>query len=103
MGLNAERHAERTAVEWFADATRWYVEGHQGCACCHQQHCVFRSEWGRRIEYYCTACDFSTCHDGQSGRYFATPGEPSGAGPAVLLDSEELWVLRTVEAVREGR
>jgi hypothetical protein len=71
MGLNAER----TAVEWFEDAARWYIEGHQGCVSCGGQHCVFRSEWGARVEYYCSACDFSVCHDRQTGRYFAAAGD----------------------------
>jgi hypothetical protein len=71
MGFNKER----TPVEWFVEAARWYVEGHQGCASCGGQHCVFQSSWGHRIEYYCSACDFSTCHDRQTGRYFASPGD----------------------------
>jgi hypothetical protein len=84
MGFNVE-NAERTPAEWFAEALRWYVQGHQGCACCHAQHCVFRSEYGLRTEYYCTACDFSACHDGATDRYFATPGEP----PGLLLGEAE--------------
>ena len=43
---------QRTAEEWFAEASRWYVEGHQGCPSCHAAHCVFRSEWGARVEYH---------------------------------------------------
>jgi hypothetical protein len=58
----------RTAEEWFADVLRWYMEEHQGCPCCQGRHCVFRAEWGTRIEYYCTSCDFYAGHDRQLNR-----------------------------------
>jgi hypothetical protein len=70
----------RTASEWFAEATRWHVQGHQGCPRCHAQHCVFRSEHGARVEFHCTACDFSVCHDGQTGLSFAALGEEALLG-----------------------
>ena len=69
-----------TADQWFAEASRWYVEGHQGCPSCHGAHCVFRSEWGARVEYHCTACDFSACRDAESGRSFVAFGEPRTTG-----------------------
>jgi hypothetical protein len=72
---------EWTADQWFAEASRWYVEGHQGCASCHGRHCVFRSEWGSRVEYHCTACDFSACHDAQTGQSFVAFGEPRAPAP----------------------
>ena len=75
---------DSSAMKWFAQAVRAYLEGHQGCARCEAQHCVIRSEWSRRVEFYCTCCDFSTCHDGQSGRYFVDLGEPSGRAGALL-------------------
>lgn len=84
MGLNAER----TAVEWFVDAARWYVEGHQGCVSCGGQHCVFRSEWGARVEFYCSACDFSVCHDGETGHYFAAAGDGAPTGDGLLGGDE---------------
>jgi hypothetical protein len=65
----------RSPAEWFAAAARGYVEAHQGCPCCGHQHCVFRSEWGPRVEFYCSACDFSACHDRQTGRCYAAPGD----------------------------
>jgi hypothetical protein len=71
MGLNVER----TAIEWFEEAVRCYVEEHQGCASCSERHCVFRSYHGHRIEFYCHVCDFSVGHDTISGAYFAAPGE----------------------------
>jgi hypothetical protein len=67
--------AERTPLEWYREAVRSYVEDHQGCPHCGGQHCVFRSCWGQRVEYYCSACDFSTCHDAQTGLYFAVIGD----------------------------
>jgi hypothetical protein len=77
MGRDAD--VGRTAVEWFQDAVRWYVARHQGCPCCGDQHCLFRSAWGERVEYYCSACDFSAAHDRGSGSYYAVTGSPDGA------------------------
>jgi hypothetical protein len=71
----ADKLLGRTAEEWFEEAVRWYLEGHQGCPCCGGQHCVFRSQWGRRIEYYCTGCDFSVGQDTASRRCTASRGE----------------------------
>jgi hypothetical protein len=71
MGSNAER----TPLEWYEEAVRAYAEEHQGCPRCGAQHCVFGSQWGQRFEYYCSACDFSTCYDGQTGQYFAVIGD----------------------------
>jgi uncharacterized protein YdiU (UPF0061 family) len=67
--------AERTPLQWYEEAVRAYEEGHQGCPSCGTQHCVFRSQWGQRFEYYCSACDFSTCYDGQTGQYVAVIGD----------------------------
>jgi hypothetical protein len=71
MGLNSGR----TPLEWYQEAVRAYAEGHQACPQCGAQHCVFRSQWGQRIEYYCSACDFSTCRDGQTGQCVAVIGD----------------------------
>src|SRR5262245_64110564 len=92
MAPGVGRDVERSADEWFVEATRWYLEGHQGCARCHRQHCVFRSEWGLRVEYHCTACDFSAGHDTQTGLSCASMGEPPARG-GVLLCAEEWWEL----------
>jgi hypothetical protein len=86
MGLNAER----TAAEWFEIAARWYLEWHQGCPHCKKQHCVFRSDLGHRIEYYCYACDFSACHDGPTGRFFATLGNEPRLPDAIFQDTAVL-------------
>jgi hypothetical protein len=74
----------RPPSEWFERAAAWYVEGHQGCACCGGRHCVFRSEWGLRVEYYCSVCDFSACHDLRTDHYYATPGDGHGLLGMVL-------------------
>src|SRR5438046_1127728 len=99
MGAMGEPRGERTPMEWFGEATRWYLQGHQGCACCHGQHCVYRSEDGPRVEYDCTAGDFSACHDVRSGRYFAERGEGEQQS-GVLLGGEELWEARVRLGIR---
>lgn len=71
-----QRSQEQSASEWFAEASRWHVVEHQGCPHCRVRHCVFRSQWGTRVEYQCTACDFSAAQDTQTGRATFTPGEP---------------------------
>jgi hypothetical protein len=70
--------------KWFERAAAWYVESHQGCVCCGGQHCVFHTEWCQRIEYYCSVCDFSACHDLRTGHYYASPGDGRGLLGAVL-------------------
>lgn len=70
-----QRNREWSAEQWYAEAKRWYVEQHQGCPHCQTRHCVFRSQWGKRIEYQCTCCDFSTAHDHETGRYLVDAGE----------------------------
>ncbi len=67
--------SERTPWEWYQETVRAYEEGHQGCPHCGAQHCVFRSQWGARVEYYCSACDFSTSRDGATGQCVAVIGD----------------------------
>jgi hypothetical protein len=74
MGMPGE-FLGRTADDWFADALRWFFEEHQGCPCCRERHCVFRAQWGCRVEFYCTACDFSVAQDGGSKRCAAGGGD----------------------------
>jgi hypothetical protein len=75
------RHTEkRTAAEWFEAARGAYIESHQGCARCGRQHCVFRCDWGQRVEYHCTACDFSASYDEETKQAYSCDGEPAGAG-----------------------
>jgi hypothetical protein len=66
--------AEHSPAEWFEEAARWYVEGHQACPWCRERHCLFRSEWAGRLEYHCSSCDFSACQDHRSGLHFAADG-----------------------------
>jgi hypothetical protein len=78
-------HGDLTPIQWYEAAAHWHLQEHQGCPCCGGRHCVFRSEWGLRVEYYCTACDFSASHDAATGRFFTT----AAAGrerPAAVLD-----------------
>jgi hypothetical protein len=81
---STDKFRGRTPDEWFAEAVRWYLEGHQGCPSCRQSHCVFRSRWGTRVEYYCTTCDFSVAQDAASKRCTATGGERLPAASALL-------------------
>jgi hypothetical protein len=78
-----------TPLEWYEAAEAWHVQEHQGCPCCCGRHCVFRSEWGDRIEYYCTACDFSASQDRRTGRYFTT-AEAGRDRPSTLLENLSL-------------
>ena len=73
--------AERSPAEWYAEAARWYIEGHQGCPYCGGRHCVLRSDRGRRIEYICSVCEFSACRDRESGQHYAAEGEKKVAAP----------------------
>jgi hypothetical protein len=82
-------NAERPPRDWYDAAVRCYLEGHQACPRCGRRHCVFRASWGARTEYYCSACDFSACHDGQTNRYFASAGDGRQLAEALLGGSPE--------------
>jgi hypothetical protein len=75
---------ERTARDWYEEAQRAYVEGHQACASCGRRHQVYKGHRGSRLEYYCPACDFFTFHDERSGQFYAVAGHeaPDNAHPA---------------------
>jgi hypothetical protein len=83
-------NGELTAWEWYEAAKFWHTEEHQGCPCCRGRYCVFRSEWGDRVEYYCTACDFSASRDRQTGRCFTTT-EIGRERPSAVLDDLPLY------------
>jgi hypothetical protein len=87
MMFRGESFPQRLAQKWFAEARRWYVEEHQGCPRCQGRHCVFRARWGSRVEYHCTACDFSAAHDEAQGAYAATVGESMPTGVPLLADA----------------
>ena len=76
---------ERTPQDWYVEAERCHVEEHQGCPCCGARHCVFCSQWGDRVEYHCTACDFSASRDPRTGRHFTT-AETGRERPRTVLD-----------------
>jgi hypothetical protein len=69
-----QRHPERTARDWFAEAERAYHEGHQACANCGGRHQVYKGRRGQRLEYYCPACDFYAFHDESKGQFYAAAG-----------------------------
>jgi hypothetical protein len=71
---------QRPAAEWFAAAERCYAQEHQACPACRQRHCVFRSQWGTRTEYHCTACDFSASSDESTGQAVCAPGSAPATG-----------------------
>jgi hypothetical protein len=66
---------ERSSPEWYAEAARCYIEGHQGCAWCGGAHSVYRLHRGNRVEYYCNGCDFSVVHDLDKHSFSHVPGE----------------------------
>jgi hypothetical protein len=77
--------ADRSAADWFVAAMHWHLEEHQGCPSCRGRHCVFRSQWGTRVEYYCTACDFSVGQDTATGTATFTRGQQQGPAPGLPL------------------
>ena len=85
----------RSPAEWFREAARCHVAGHQACAACGAQHCVFRSEVGGRVQYSCSACGFSVCHETHTNSYIAanhdeTEVEVGAAPPRVDGGSGDL-------------
>jgi hypothetical protein len=72
--------AERTSSEWFHEAARCYLEGHQACAWCGTAHQVFRNVTVGRVEYQCSQCDFHASHDMKANRFVIVPGENGAAG-----------------------
>ena len=66
---------ERTTKEWFAEAARYYLEGHQACAWCHQAHQVYRIETANGLQFHCNHCDFHVSYDRQQDRYTVVRGD----------------------------
>jgi hypothetical protein len=73
-----------TPCDWFHEATRCYIEKHQGCPWCGGANRVYRSARRHIIEYHCGACDFFACHELSSGRFFMAPGRDSTAANTVI-------------------
>ena len=79
-------HPERTFSDWYQEAARCYLEGHQACAWCGGVHQVFKVQTGLAVEYYCNRCDFHAGHDPQAGRYGFVPGlKKPGTNPNTML------------------
>jgi hypothetical protein len=79
-------HTERTPAEWFEEAERCYVEGHQACAWCGGPHQVHRVETAVGVEFHCNQCDFHAGFDRDLERYAIIPGESNvrrGAPPTM--------------------
>lgn len=66
---------EWTPAQWFEEAARCYLEGHQACPWCGGSHRVFRSERGGLLDYYCNCCDFYVCHEPRTHQYHAVLGQ----------------------------
>jgi hypothetical protein len=75
---------ERTPAQWFDDAERCYVEGHQACAWCGGAHQVHRVESPRGVEFHCNRCDFHAGYDRDLDRYAIIPGEENARLTAPL-------------------
>lgn len=70
--MRPETH--RSSQEWYQEASRSYLEGHQACAWCGGSHRVFKTHRGSRLEYHCNDCNFYVCYDQASNSYRAEPG-----------------------------
>jgi hypothetical protein len=81
---------DRTAAEWFAEAARTYLEGHQACAWCGRSYQVRKVEKAHGVEFHCHFCDFHASHDATLDRYRVVPGESNIRSPAPLtmLDTD---------------
>lgn len=80
-------HPERSPREWYEEAARAHLEGHQACAWCGVAYQVYRAQRGSRLEYYCPACDFFAFHDTVSGKYFAALGRDLATLPQAPIAS----------------
>jgi hypothetical protein len=66
---------ERTSSQWFEEASRYYLEGHQACAWCRVPHQVYKVQTSTGIAYHCHRCEFHVAHDTHLNRYVLVPGE----------------------------
>ncbi len=80
-------HPVRSACDWYKEAARCYLEGHQACAWCGGQHQVFKIKTATGVEYHCNQCDFRAGYDRHLDRHTVIPGETSGKrAPATMHD-----------------
>lgn len=73
---------ERTPAEWFEEADRCYIEGHQACAWCRTPHQVRRVETETGVAFHCGRCDFHAAYNPDLHRYQIIPGERNACRPA---------------------
>ena len=79
----------RTSRDWFDEAAKCYVEGHQGCAWCGGSYRVYQIQKPGLTTYYCHCCDFRAEHDKGKGDYSHVPGERTPpAGRSTMLQFE---------------
>ena len=69
----------RSPAAWYREAEHQYVAAHQACGVCRGRYCVFRSEASGRVEYTCSACGFSVCHERRTASYVAAAGDETEA------------------------
>lgn len=86
---------ERTSSEWFQEAARQYVEGHQACAWCGGAHRVFKLHNGQRTEYYCNGCEFLAAYDAESESFVVVPGIKSARTSPATMCAEGAALLHT--------
>ncbi|HXG09065.1 MAG TPA: hypothetical protein VNK04_04685 [Gemmataceae bacterium] len=68
-----------TPAQWFNEAVRCYIEGHQACPWCDGSHRVFKSERAGRLDFYCYCCDFYVGYEEQTDCYHVVPGRQDAA------------------------
>ncbi|MBM4072879.1 MAG: hypothetical protein FJ271_28715 [Planctomycetes bacterium] len=77
---------QRSAEQWYREATRCYLENHQGCAWCGGPHRVFCKHGDNRQVYFCHVCDFQVGLDEATGKFFTVPGEDVAAGKLTMYE-----------------
>jgi hypothetical protein len=77
-------HPKRSAEDWYHEAARYYVEGHQACAWCGSPHQVYKVNTATGVEYQCNRCDFHAGYDQDLDRYRFIAGDKKAAKRAPL-------------------
>jgi hypothetical protein len=75
---------EQSAQDWYREAARCYVEGHQACAWCGAPHQVHKTSTDSAVEYHCFLCEFYTGYDQDLDRYMFVPGDKRAGKRAPL-------------------
>ena len=79
--MSSHRHMD--SQEWYHEAARYYLEGHQACAWCGGRYRVFKTERSGGPCYYCHACDFFVGQEPGTGEYYMVPGQVESESPAL--------------------